>query len=124
MVLAGCADTRGSRASWQTIDACRAIGYKCDMSIQTFRDRRLKRLFEDDDAKGLNPEWAGKLKNMLQAIDSASEVEEVGKYPGWRLHPMKGEWKGFWSLTVSGNWRLFFRFENGDAFDLLLHDPH
>jgi proteic killer suppression protein len=94
------------------------------MSIQTFRDRRLKRLFEDDDAKGLNSEWAGKLKNMLQAIDSASEVEEVGKYPGWRLHPMKGEWKGFWSLTVSGNWRLFFRFENGDAFDQLLHDPH
>jgi proteic killer suppression protein len=37
---------------------------------------------------------------------------------------MKADWKGFWSLTVSGNWRLLFRFESGDAFDLLLHDPH
>jgi len=94
------------------------------MSIKSFRDKRLKRLFEDDDAKGIAAEWVDKLRKMLQAIDGAAEVEEVAKYPGWRLHPMKGEWKGFWSLTVSGNWRLLFRFEKGDAFDLLLHDPH
>jgi len=94
------------------------------MSIKTYRDKRLKRLVDDDDAKGINPQWVDKLRKMLQAIDAAIEVEEVALYPGWKLHPMKGEWKGFWSLTVSGNWRLFFRFEDGDAFDLLLYDPH
>jgi hypothetical protein len=57
------------------LDACRAIGYGLRMSIKTFRDRRLKRLFEDDDAKGLNPDWVVELRNMMQAIDAAAEVE-------------------------------------------------
>ena len=42
----------------------------------------------------------------------------IGLFPGWRLHPLKGELKGFWSVSVSGNWRVIFRFEEGDAFDL------
>jgi toxin HigB-1 len=93
------------------------------MAIKSYRDRRLKRLFEDDVAKGLK--WADKLKNLLQAIDNATEVEQLGKFPGWRLHQYKsGDWKSFWSVNVSGNWRLMFRFEDGDAFDLFLHDPH
>ena len=44
--------------------------------------------------------------------------------PGWRLHPLKGDLKDMWSLTISGNWRLVFRFENGDAFDIDLTDFH
>jgi proteic killer suppression protein len=94
------------------------------MSIKSYRDKRLRRLFEEDDAKGINPDWVDKLRNMLQALDDAVEVKEVELFPGWKLHPMTGDWKGYWSLTVSKNWRLLFRFENGDAFDLLLNDPH
>jgi len=93
------------------------------MAIKSYRDKRLKRLHEEDDAKGLK--WPDKLKNRLQAIDNAAEVEELGLYPGWRLHQYKsGEWKGFWSVNVSGNWSLMFRFEDGDAFALFLYDPH
>ena len=44
--------------------------------------------------------------------------------PGWRLHPLKGDFEGCWSLAVSGNWRLVFRFEQGDALDLDLIDYH
>jgi proteic killer suppression protein len=44
--------------------------------------------------------------------------------PGFRLHPLKGDLKGFWSITVSGNWRIIFRFEQGDAFDVDLVDYH
>jgi proteic killer suppression protein len=44
--------------------------------------------------------------------------------PGYRLHRLKGEWKGYWSVTISGNWRIVFRFEDGDAFDLDLVDYH
>ncbi len=45
-------------------------------------------------------------------------------FPGWHLHPLKGEFTGFWAISVSGNWRLLFRFERGDAFDLELVDHH
>jgi proteic killer suppression protein len=97
-------------------------------SIKSFRDKRLKRLFENEEAesiKGLDSAWIGKLRNRFHAIATATEVEQVGKFPGWRLHPhTTGKWKGFWSVDVSGNWRLLFRFEDGDAFDLSLDDPH
>ena len=49
---------------------------------------------------------------------------KLGYFPGWRLHPLKGELKGFWSVSVSGNWRVIFRFEDGDAFDLDFVDYH
>ena len=65
-----------------------------------------------------------KISDVLLAVDEAAQPQEVGLYPGWRLHPLKGELKGFWSVTVSGNWRVIFRFEEGDAFDLDLVDYH
>lgn len=61
---------------------------------------------------------------MLFALDSAEVVDEVETVPGWRLHPLKGNLKGHWSLSVSGNWRPIFRFEGGDAYDLDLIDYH
>ena len=49
---------------------------------------------------------------------------EVGLFPGWRLHPLKGDLKGFLSVTITGNWRVIFRFADGDAFDVDLVDYH
>ena len=63
-----------------------------------------------------------KIADILLAIDEAAQPQEVGLFPGWRLHPLKGELRGFWSVTVSGNWRVIFRFEKGDAFDVDLVD--
>ena len=94
------------------------------MPIKSFKDKGLRRLFEKGDSKGVSAQWADKLRLMLAVIDAARTVEQVGLYPGWRLHPMTRDLKGFWSLTVSPNWRLLFRFEDGDAFDLFLYDPH
>ncbi len=94
------------------------------MAIQSIRHKGLKRLFEDDDARALPAMFVSKLRDMLAAIDAASTVEEIGLFPGWRLHRLKGELAGHWSLTVTGNWRVIFRFENGDAFDLDLLDYH
>jgi len=59
---------------------------------------------------------------MLLAIHAARAIGGLGVVPGWRLHPLKGA--GYWSLTVTGNWRLMFRFEDGDAFDVDLSDDH
>jgi toxin HigB-1 len=94
------------------------------MAIQSIRHNGLKRLFEADDARALPAIFVGKLRDMLAAIDAANTVEEIGLFPGWRLHRLKGDLAGHWSLTVSGNWRVVFRFENGDAFDLDLFDYH
>jgi toxin HigB-1 len=51
-------------------------------------------------------------------------IADVALFPGWRFHPLKGELKGLWSVTITGNWRLVFRFEDGDALDVDLVDYH
>jgi proteic killer suppression protein len=94
------------------------------MAIKSFRHKGLKRLFEQDEARALPPHLVSKLRDMLAAVETANSVEEVGLFPGWRLHQLRGDYAGHWSLTVSGNWRVVFRFEEGDAFDLDLVDYH
>jgi proteic killer suppression protein len=91
--------------------------------IRSFKDRRLKRLFEAGDRSRLQPEHVEKIENVLLALESAQRVEDMG-LPGFRLHPLKGDLKGFWSVTIRANWRIVFRFENGDAFDVELTDYH
>jgi toxin HigB-1 len=94
------------------------------MAIASFRHRGLERLFEDDDRRGVPGALVGKLRRLLVALDTARDVAEMGLYPGWRLHPLRGDLVGLWSVTVSGNWRLVFRFEDGDALDVDLIDYH
>ncbi len=94
------------------------------MSIRSFRHRGLKGLYETGEAKGLPTALAGKIGDILLAIDEAAEAYEVGLFPGWKLHPLKGNLKGFWSVTVTGTLRAVFRFEKGDAFDVDLVDYH
>jgi proteic killer suppression protein len=94
------------------------------MPIRSFRHKGLKRLFEDDDARALSAGSVDKLRKMLFALDSAVLVAEIGAMPGWRLHRLRGELVNMWSLTVTRNWRLVFRFEDGDAFEVDLVDYH
>ena len=92
--------------------------------IKSFKSKKLKRFFEADDAAGLPSGQSQKIADILAAIDTAERPAEVALFPGWRLHPLKGGLKGFWSVTITGNWRLLFRFEDGDAFDVDLVDYH
>ena len=91
--------------------------------IRRFRHRGLRRLFEDDDARGLNAQQADKIRRILARLSRASEPKHMD-LPGWRLHPLKGDLAGFWSVTVSANWRIVFRFEGGDATDVDYLDYH
>jgi proteic killer suppression protein len=61
---------------------------------------------------------------MLSALHAADKLDELGSVPGWRLHRLKGDLRDYWSLSVSGNWRLIFRFSNGLAEDVDLIDYH
>ena len=94
------------------------------MPVQSFRHKGLRRLFEADDPRGVPAGAVDKLRKMLFALDSAASVGDIGAMPGWRLHTLKGDMAGFWSLTVTRNWRLVFRFEEGHARDLDLVDYH
>lgn len=91
--------------------------------IKTFRHKGLKRLFEKDDPSGVRPDQADRIRQVLGHIDDAVSPSRVG-LPGYRLHPLKGDLTGYWSVTVSGNWRVIFRFDSGNAYDLDLVDYH
>ena len=92
--------------------------------IRSFRHRGLRRFYERGEAKGVPADQLKKLTNILTLLDQAEEPEDMNAFPGWRLHALKGDMKGFWSLTITGNWRLIFRMESGDAHDVDLVDYH
>jgi proteic killer suppression protein len=83
----------------------------------------LKRLYERDDPRGLNAGHCEKILRILARLDQASKPQHMD-LPGFRLHPLKGELSGFWSVTVQANWRIIFRFEDGDATDVDYLDYH
>ena len=89
--------------------------------IEGFKHKGLRQLFEDDTAKGLNAEHLRKLRQILGVLHAAETVEAL-RLPTFGLHPLKGELKGFWAVTVRANWRVIFRFEDGKAFDVDLVD--
>ena len=91
--------------------------------IENFGNKVLARFFEDDDRRKLPASQIDKIARILARLNEAITVQDMG-LPGYRLHPLKGELAGFWSVTVSGNWRIIFRFENGSAFDVDLIDYH
>ncbi|HEY1757209.1 MAG TPA: type II toxin-antitoxin system RelE/ParE family toxin [Bryobacteraceae bacterium] len=91
--------------------------------IRSFKHRGLKRLYERGDASGIRPDVLERVKRILMVLDSAASPEAVD-LPGWRLHPLKGDLKGFWSVTVRANWRVIFRFDASDVIDVELVDYH
>jgi proteic killer suppression protein len=91
--------------------------------IVSFRHRGLRRLFEEGDRRRLRPDHVGKIERILARLDEATEIGNMG-LPGFRLHPLKGDLAGFWSVMVSGNWRIIFRFRDGQASDVDLIDYH
>jgi len=85
--------------------------------IRSIRHKGLKRLYDEDDARGVAAEHVVKLRDILARLDAARAVVDMDM-PGFRLHPLKGEMKGFWSVTVRANWRVIFRFAGFDALDV------
>ena len=91
--------------------------------IRSFKRRGLKRLYERDDRSGIRPDLLETVDRILTVLDSAVAPQALD-VPRYRLHPLKGDMKGFWSVTVRANWRIVFRFEGNDAFDVELIDYH
>jgi len=89
--------------------------------IVSFKHKGLMRLFEQNDRSGLRADLIEKIDRILTVLDAASAPQALD-LPGYRLHQLKGDYKGYWSVTVRANWRIVFRFENGHAYDVALVD--
>jgi proteic killer suppression protein len=91
--------------------------------IQSFRHKGLKLFYETGSKAGIVADHAKRLRVLLARLDAASKPEDMN-LPGARLHPLGGEWRGYWAVNVSGNWRLIFRFEGAEAHDVDYRDYH
>ena len=91
--------------------------------IESFRHKGLKKFYEKGDRSAIGANMVAKVEEILTILEAAETVAEAD-IPGYRLHPLTGDLKGFWSVRVTGNWRVIFRFENGTVRDLDLTDYH
>ena len=91
--------------------------------IKSCRHQGVKRLFEHGDGSKVRADQRRRIRDVLAHLDTAHAPRELD-LPGYRLHPLKGARKGCWSVTISGNWRIIFRFADGDAYDIDLVDYH
>lgn len=91
--------------------------------IKSFRHKGLRRFFEAGTTAGIQPSHAKRLRMQLAALDTARAIEDMD-VPGFRLHALKGSMAGRWSITVNGNWRVTFEFEDGNAYVLDYEDYH
>jgi proteic killer suppression protein len=84
----------------------------------------LLRFIEDDDPREIRPDHVKRLRNILAALITAAGIEQLKGPPGWRVHQLKGDREGTWSISLSGNWRLTFDLEMGEVCNLNLEDYH
>ena len=91
--------------------------------IHSFKHRGLKRLYETGDRSKINPLHIDKVELVLADLESAETINHLPQ-PGYRLHQLHGGLRGYSAVDVSSNWRIVFRFEAGQAFDIDLVDYH
>jgi toxin HigB-1 len=94
-----------------------------DFVIRSFAHKGLRKFFETGSNAGIRPEHNQRLRLILGVLSAAQEIRDVG-LPGLGLHRLTGRLSGFWSVSVSGNWRVIFRFEDGEALDVDYVDYH
>ena len=91
--------------------------------IQTIRHRGLRRLYERGDPSKIRPDQVNRIALVLADLDVADKPSDLD-LPGYRIHPLRGDLTGFWSISISANWRIIFRFAEGDVYDVDLVDYH
>ncbi len=91
--------------------------------IRTFASKALRKLYENDDRSGLPADQVERIRNRLATLDVARRAEDMN-LPGYGFHSLSGRLKGFHADKVTGNWRIIFRFVDGDAFDVDHLDYH
>ena len=106
----------------ETTDDCTGTRYNYPM-IRSFKHRGLRRLYEQDDSSRIAPGQLERIKTAPADLDTAIMPGDMD-LPGYRLHLLRGDRRGSWAISISGNWRITFRFEHGDVRDVDLVDYH
>jgi proteic killer suppression protein len=91
--------------------------------IESFKHKGLKRLFEENDRSKLAADMVEKIRLVLSALEEAGSIDDLNQ-PSFRLHRLKGDFEGYWAVTVRANWRIIFRFEGDKASNVNLVDYH
>lgn len=91
--------------------------------IKSFAHKGLRKFFETGNASGIQTTHARRLRLQLAALDTARAVDDMD-IPGFALHPLKGNMRGRWAVSVNGNWRLTFEFHEGNVHILDYEDYH
>jgi proteic killer suppression protein len=94
------------------------------MRLASFRHKGVERFFRQGDARGISAQYSEKLRAMLTAIEEAEKLSDMERYSGWRLHPLRGNRKGSWSMTLTRNHRLTFRLRGEMIEDVDIEDYH
>ena len=114
---------RGPRRALRILTTDPRYTLRCTLMIGSFKHRGLKRLYERGDRSGIRSDLLDMIEDILVRLDEADTPQALN-LPSYRLHQLKGDLKGFWSVTVRANWRIVFRFQGSDAFDVELIDYH
>lgn len=93
------------------------------MVIRTFKDKGLKKFFDNGSKSGIQPALASKIELILDRLDAAANPKDMN-FPGSNFHQLKCNLKKFYSVHMNGNWVIIFRFEKGEAMDVDLVDYH
>ena len=91
--------------------------------ILSFRSKSLKRLMERGDNSRIHSEHRETVRDILVRLNASAAPKDMD-LPGFKLHPLRRDFAGFWAVTVRANWRIIFRFESGDVFDVDYLDYH
>jgi toxin HigB-1 len=92
--------------------------------IKTFKNKQLKKFFLQSNPSGLNPDHIMRIRRLLSALHSATSLDVLKQHRNYKLHPLKGDLKDFWAITVSGNYRITFRFTDNNVYDVDYIDYH
>ncbi len=91
--------------------------------IKSFKHRGLKKFFLKNNPSNLNPEHITRIQDILTILNIAKSIQQIN-VPGLRLHQLKGSYEGYWSVTDSGNYRIVFKFEEEDVYEIDYIDYH
>ena len=105
------------------IDKRNPLGYIVGVMIKSFKHKGLENFFHSGSKRGIKPEHANRLGRILDRLNAASEIKDMN-YPGSFLHQLSGDKKGLHAVKVSGNWRIYFQFIDGDAYFVDYDDYH
>lgn len=91
--------------------------------IKSFQHKGLRLLYENEDSSKIPAAHITRIRNVLTRLEFAQSLDDIGT-PGSRLHPLSGRLKGFYAVSVSGNWRIIFRYEDSHVYDVDYLDYH